>query len=98
MITNFKIFENKDFENYLGKFCIIYFGVNIFIVHVKNIMISADSIEFSYYSYDEKISEVKYRDSTTISLDSFKPTGVCDTFEDAEKEYLLLLNAKKYNI
>jgi len=98
MITNFKIFENKDFEKYLDKFCIIHFGGEDYIlVHVTEIM-KNNQVKFAYYSYDEKFGEVRYKGSTDINFKLFNDIGVYDTFEEAEKKYLLLLNAKKYNI
>ena len=93
-----ELFEEntKKFEKYLDKYCIINFGVDFYLVHVKDIV--SDNIEFAYYSYDEKIGGVIYKGSTVIDIISFKPTGVYDTFGAAEKEYLILLNAKKYNV
>ena len=74
MITNFKIFENK---NYLGKSCIIYFGVDFYIAHVTEI--ESNMIDFRYFSYDDKTGQVKYRGSTVINIESFKPPA--DVFD-----------------
>lgn len=95
-----ELFEEntKKFEKYLDKYCIIHFGVDFYIVHVKKITLKYEHVEFAYYSYDEKAGKVNYTGSTDISFNLFKPTGVYDTFGAAEKEYLILLNAKKYNI
>ena len=93
-----ELFEEntKNIKKYLGKSCIIYFGADFYIAHVTEI--TNNEIDFKYYSYDEKSGNVKYKGSTVIDLNSFKPTDVYDTYSEAEKKYLLLLNAKKYNI
>jgi hypothetical protein len=91
-----ELFEKNTKKIEKGKSCIIYFGADFYLVHIKDIV--SDNIEFTYYSYDEKIGLVRYKGSTVIDLNSFKPTEVYDTFGAAEKKYLLLVNAKKYNL
>lgn len=86
----------NNFEKYLDKFCVIYFSKDLFIVHVTEV--NNCDMKFEYFSYDEKYEKVKFKGSEELSFKSFNPIEVCDQYRMAEKEYLILFNAKKFNI
>lgn len=94
-----KLFENNtnNFKKYLDKFCILYFGINLYLVHVKDVF-GDNQIKFSYYLYDEDSEKVLYDGSFDIGFKSFNPIVFFDTYKEAEEKYLILLNSEKYNI